>query len=99
MYFPMPSQKAARKVRSSLLIATQTVVGCGIGLLVAGKMRRPAQKITAASLFSIGFLLAIPAAVNLAPRAWYAPSSERGVRRSLESIRSASGVVDEIDVM
>jgi len=95
----MQTRKAAKTVRSSMLIATQTVVGCGIGLLVAGKMRRPAQKVTAASLFSIGFLLAIPAAVNLVSRAWYAPSSERGVRRSIESIRGASGVADEIDVM
>ena len=94
----MPTHKASRTVRSSLLIATQTAVGCGIGLLVAGKMRRPVQKVTAASLFSVGLLLALPAAVNLVSRVWYAPSSERGMRRSLESIRGASGL-DGIDVM
>ncbi len=90
----MRSSKTSDVLRLSLLAATQTVVGCGIGLLIAGKMRRPAQKITAASLFSIGFLLAMPAALQLAARVWNAPGSERSVRRSLDSIRRASGAGD-----
>lgn len=96
----MPTNpKASEIVRTSLLAVTQTAVGCGIGLLMAGKLRRPTQKVTAASLFSVGFLLAIPVVVHLIARAWNSPASERGVRRSLNSIRGDSGVLDETDVV
>jgi hypothetical protein len=96
----MPSSpKPSDIVRTSLLAVTQTAVGCGIGLLIAGKLRRPTQKVTAASLFSIGFLLALPVVVQVAVRTWNAPSSARGVRRSLDSIRGDSGVMDEMDVV
>jgi hypothetical protein len=91
--------KASEIVRTSLFAVTQTAVGCGIGLLIAGKLRRPTQKVTAASLFSVGFLLAIPVFVHLIARIWYSPASERGVRRSLNSIRGDSGVLDESDVV
>ncbi|HEV7405541.1 MAG TPA: hypothetical protein VGO11_21530 [Chthoniobacteraceae bacterium] len=91
--------KASEVVRTSLLAVTQTAVGCGIGLLMAGKLRRPTQKVTAASLFSVGFLLAIPVLVHLIVRAWNSPASERGARRSLDSIRGDSGVLDETDVV
>lgn len=96
----MPStHKASEIVRTSLLAVTQTAVGCGIGLLIAGKLRRPTQKVTAASLFSVGFLLAIPVLVHLIARVWNSPASDRGVRRSLASIRGDSGVLDEMDVV
>lgn len=93
------TQKPSDIVRTSLLAVTQTAVGCGIGLLMAGKLRRPTQKVTAASLFSVGFLLAIPVLVHLIVRIWNSPGSERGARRSLDSIRGDSGVLDETDVV
>ena len=93
------SSKASDIVRTSLLAVTQTAVGCGIGLLIAGKLRRPTQKVTAASLFSVGFLLALPAVVQVVVRVWNSPASARGARRSLNSIRGDSGVLDEIDVV
>jgi hypothetical protein len=91
--------KASDIVRTSLLSVTQTAVGCGIGLLIAGKLRRPTQKVTAASLFSVGFLLAVPAVVQLVARLWNSPKSDRGARRSLNSIRGDSGVLEEMDVV
>lgn len=91
--------KPSEIVRTSLLAVTQTAVGCGIGLLIAGKLRRPTQKVTAASLFSVGFLLFIPVLVHLIARVWNFPGSERSARRSLNSIRGDSGVLDEIDVV
>jgi hypothetical protein len=35
-------------------------VGCGIGLLIAGKLGRPAAKNHGATMLSIGALLAMP---------------------------------------
>ncbi len=97
----MPSDMTPRKtsetVTSSLLAVTQTAVGCGIGLLVAGKLRRPAQKITAATLFSVGLLLATPAVVGAIVKAWN--RTERRSLRRLDSIRHDSGLHDESDVL
>jgi ABC-type spermidine/putrescine transport system permease subunit II len=90
--------KHSEAIRTSLLAVIQTAVGCGIGLLVAGKLRRPTQKITAATLFSVGFLLAVPGVVGFILRAWYRPTSARGARRRLDTIRRDSGFPDEAEV-
>ncbi len=93
----MPS-KSTEPLVTGLLAVTQTAVGCGIGLLIAGKLRRPTQKVTAASLFSVGFLLAIPAVVLFILRALNRPGSERGARKRLDTIRADSGFPDEAEV-
>ncbi len=84
-------------VQTSLLAVTQTAVGCGIGLLIAGKLRRPAQKTTAATLFSIGLLLAAPAVVGGLIKVWN--GGERGARKRLDKIRQDPGFPDEMDVL
>jgi hypothetical protein len=93
----MPRRNTSELLQTSLLTVTQTAVGCGIGLLVAGKLRRPTQKTTAATLFSIGLLLAVPAVVGGIVRAWN--SSERGARKRLDTIRRDPGFPDEADVL
>jgi hypothetical protein len=85
-------------VKNSLLAVTQTAVGCGIGLLIAGKLARPTQKTTAATLLSLGVLLALPAVVGAVSKAWQGPESERGVRQRLDSIRQDPGLTEETDV-
>ena len=92
------SSKLSEPLRTGLFAVIQTAVGCGIGLLIAGKLRRPAQKVTAASLFSVGFLLAIPGVVLFILRAVNRPESERGARKRLDSIRTDSGFPDEAEV-
>ncbi|NBV86861.1 MAG: hypothetical protein EBS01_11525 [Verrucomicrobia bacterium] len=93
----MPDSRPSETPSSSLLAVTQTAVGCGIGLLLAGKLQRPAQKTTAATLLSLGVLLAIPAVVHTVLRAWQGPESDRGMRRRLDSIRQDPGLMDETD--
>ncbi len=93
----MSGHNSSDTVQTSLLAVTQTAVGCGIGLLLAGKLRRPAQKTTAATLFSIGLLLAVPAVVGGLVRAWN--RSERGARKRLDRIRHDPGFPDETDVV
>lgn len=95
----MSSTKLSEPVRTGILTIIQTGVGCGLGLLIAGKLRRPTQKVTAATLFSVGFLLAIPGLVGVVLRLWNRPESSRGAKRTLESIRSDSGFPDEANVI
>src|SRR5258707_3809544 len=89
--FPSTMSKSSDPVQTSLLAITQTAVGCGIGLLIAGKLGRPAQKTTATTMLSIGALLALPVVVMAIIPAVNRPESARGMRRRLASIRRDSG--------
>lgn len=91
--------KSSDPLQTSLLAVTQTAVGCGIGLLIAGKLGRPAQKTTAATMISVGALLALPVVVMAVMRSVNRPNSERGMRRRLDSIRRDSGFPDEAEIL
>jgi hypothetical protein len=93
----MGSNRLSDPTKASLLAVTQTAVGCGIGLLLAGKLQRPTQKTTAATLLSLGVLLAVPAVVESLARVWQGPESERGVRKRLDSIRDDPGLTEETE--
>ena len=93
----MGTTRLSEPTKASLLAVTQTAVGCGIGLLIAGKLQRPTQKTTAATLLSLGVLLAVPAVVESLARVWRGPESERGVRKRLDSIRDDPGLTDETE--
>lgn len=93
----MPKQ--SDPVQTSLLAITQTAVGCGIGLLIAGKLGRPAQKTTAATMISVGALLALPVLVGVVVRSLNGPESARGARRRLNSIRHDHGFTEEAEVV
>ena len=91
-------QKSSVALQTSMLAVTQTAAGCGIGLLLAGKLGRPTRRITAASLLSLAFLLAMPAVVGALLRVWNRPESARGMRRRLNSIRHDAGFPDDMNV-
>lgn len=95
----MPRFQTSDTLQKSLLIVTQTAVGCAVGLLLAGKIRRPAQKTTAATLLGIGALLAVPALIDAVTAAVNGPGSERGERRRLDSIRTDSGMTDDAEIL
>lgn len=90
----MPRSQSSEKMHKSFLIVTQTAVGCALGLLLAGKIGRSAQKNTAATLLGVGALLALPALINVVQEAITGPGSERGERRRLDSIREDTGFAD-----
>ena len=92
------ASKTSDPLQTSLLAITQTALGCGIGLLVAGKLGRPAQKTTAATLLSLGALLALPAVLDNVSKRLSGPGSARGERRRLESIRTDAGYADDAEV-
>ena len=76
---------------------TQTAVGCGLGLLLAGVLRRSTQRTTAYALLSVGLLSAAPLLADLVARQLNRPESERAMRRRLDSIRRVHGVSDEVE--
>ena len=77
---------------TSLVTVTQTAVGCGIGLLLAGRLGRSAQRNTALALFAIGAVSVAPLVVDLIAKRRNRPGSERVMRRRLESIRHDPGI-------
>lgn len=83
----------------SLLVLTRTAFGLGIGMLVADKIKHGAVRHAAAiTLVSIGAIAAVPFLVKLALEQINRPTSERGSRARLRSIRSASGYGTEEDI-
>jgi len=99
LHIPPRMPKPSSTVQTSLLAVTQTAVGCGIGLLIAGRLGRPAQKTTATTMISVGALLALPVLVGVIVRAVNRPDSARGMRRRLDSIRQDSGFPDEAEIL
>ena len=83
---------------TSLMTVTQTAVGCGIGILLAGHLNRSARKITALALFSVGIVSAAPLIVDLISRRRNRPGSERVMRKRLESIRQDSGISEDAEI-
>ena len=81
-----------------LLTLTRTAFGLGVGILVAERLNRPARQATAIALVSLGTLAVIPLLVKVALERINRPESERGMRRRLLSIRSASGYRSEHDI-
>ena len=81
-----------------LLTLTRTAFGLGVGLLVAERLNRPARQATAIALVSVGTLAVIPLLVKMALERINRPEGERGMRRRLLSIRSASGYGSEHDI-
>jgi len=75
----------------SLLVLTRTAIGLGIGMLLADKFKQPVRQAAAITLVSIGALAALPFLVKLALEQINRPTSERGSRARLRSIRRDSG--------
>lgn len=93
----MESKKQNDTLNTSLLAVTQTAVGCGLGLLLAGKLTRSTQKTTAFALLGVGAILALPAIVSAVSEMVAGPDTERGAKKSLDSIRHDSGLPEDAE--
>ena len=82
---------------AGLVALTQTALGFGVGLLVAGKMKDTVQKTTVISALSIGVVCTLSLAAGAAARLINHPTSPRRMRRRLESIREDSGFPDDAE--
>lgn len=83
----------------SLVTITQTAVSCGIGLLLASKLQRNTQRNAAYAMLSVGALSTLPLVYDLVSRRIKGPNTERGMRRTLESIRDDSGISDDVEIV
>lgn len=74
-----------------ILAASRAVaVGCGVGMMVAGKFNKSSSRqTTAITLLSLGLLGNVPSLVDWIGRLLDRPESERGARRRLQSIRES----------
>ncbi len=96
MPMPKPLFRSDIPVQS-LLAVTQTALSCGIGMLLASKLQRDARRNAALAMISIGALSTLPLVFEAISRRWRGPATERGMRRTLESIRDDSGISDDAD--
>ena len=79
---------------TGLFSVAQTAIGCGVGLLIADKLRQKKQT-TAITLFSIAVASAIPVVVTYVVSKLNAPESKRGMRKRLRTIREDGGWDEE----
>ncbi|MEP7071046.1 MAG: hypothetical protein ABI839_01535 [Verrucomicrobiota bacterium] len=96
---PFPIVKTPEDIpMEPLLVVMRTSLGLGLGLLVAERIKRPVRHIAAVALVSIGTAAAVPYVVKRALDLFNRPSSERGSRARLRSIRGDSGYRSEADI-
>ena len=89
----LPSLKTPDHVPvTSLVAVTQTALGFGAGLLLAGRMPRSVQKATAVAVFSVGVISTLPLVFDVVSKCLNRPGSARSMRRRLASIRRGAGV-------
>ena len=81
---------------ASLMAVTQAALGCGLGLLLAGKLRSPARQVAALAMLSVGVISTVPLLLEAVSHCWN--HSERGMRRRLETIRHDSGFSDDAEM-
>ncbi len=77
---------------TGLVAVTQTALGFGAGLLLAGKMGRVAKNITAIAVLSVGVASTLPLVVEAVSHFVNKPGGKREMRKRLASIRRDYGV-------
>jgi ABC-type molybdate transport system permease subunit len=83
---------------ATLLTVSQAAIGCGIGILLAGKIAEKRRNLAAVLLLSVAIATTIPAVVGVLADLINGPQSKLGVRRRLRSIREDSGLHAEEEV-
>lgn len=81
---------------AGLFSLAQTAIGCGVGLLIADKLRKRKQT-TAITLFSVALASVVPVIATYIVSRVNDPESKRGMRNRLRSIREDSGWNEEAD--
>lgn len=95
----VPPKALDRYPALGVLAVTRAALGCGIGMMVAGKFQRPSiRQITAITLLSVGVLGSMPWLVRSVIEVVNRPESERGMRQRLDSIRGSAGFETETEM-
>jgi ABC-type molybdate transport system permease subunit len=74
------------------LAVSQAAIGCGIGILLSGKLEDKKRTVAAIGIFSIALASSIPVVAGIVLELVNGPRSKLGVRRSLRSMRADSGL-------
>lgn len=80
------------------LAIAPAAVGCGVGLLLAGRMKNQTRYGLASSLLSLGALATLPLAVDYVTKTLDHPRFVRGSQRRIERIRD-SGAFPDADIV
>ncbi len=94
----MPATRPKQIEVTSLVAVTQAAVGCGIGLLLANRLKETSRKVTGWVMVSLGVASVTPLLVGFFARNANHPGSARAMRRRLDSIRQDSGFSESADV-
>lgn len=95
------NSKASNCVTSkttSLIALGQAALGCGIGLLLAERLRRDARKTTGIVLCIAGAASLIAVTTGIVTDLVAGPRSKFGARQRLESIRDDAGMSDDVEI-
>src|SRR2546426_7697870 len=97
----LPIEKNLEKpLLSGLLSFSRAAFGCGVGLLLADRIRHSStRQTTGITLVSLGVIAALPSTIELVGRFWTAPHSPHQVRRRLRSIREDSGFASDEEIV
>lgn len=76
---------------AALLTVSQGAVGCGLGLLLAGRINERKRNVAAIGLLSLALGATITASAGLLTNLVSGPRTRLGVRRRLRSIREGAG--------
>lgn len=92
------SPQGASPVTVGLLALAQTAIGAGVGILLAGRIGRVAQRSSAAGLIALGVAATVPVIYDAISRQWRGPDTERGARKRLQSIRNDGGITEHAEM-
>lgn len=84
---------------TGIVAASQAAVGLGVGLLLADKLEITARQRTAIALIGAGVAAVVPLVAGIYDRVSHRVSSERGVRRRLNSLREDVGFPADEDLV
>ncbi len=84
---------------AALITVSQAAIGCGIGILLAGKITENRRNTAAIGMLCLAIATTAPALVGVVIDLINGPQSKLGVRRRLRSIREDSGLQAEEEVL
>ena len=84
---------------AALLTISQAAIGCGIGILLAGRISENKRNTAALAMLLLAIATTTPALVGVVVELINGPQSKLGMRRRLRSIREDSGLHAEEEVL
>lgn len=81
-----------RTLLTTAITVAPAAVGCAVGVLLGDQLKKGQRGNVATALFTLGALVAVPAAVDCVTKLINGPVSKAGANRTLKGIRHSDGV-------